>query len=287
MVHGENRAKLKAKLFGSALQDMTVSLSPYFKVKDVDKFKEIWESSYTANPVRGEKAAVRFGEGCVHYSFTFHTDPGTKAITAHCREAYRNSDYLIEHLDNVKGELTQTMESGAAEIERIEVHGPAPDVEKMKEALSDFGFDCEFYVAEWGFRCGTERTENDTACHLYPYFDLKDTTKFKQIWRDAYGATVNAVEEEKMVAYAFVFKDDGSMALCREAYEDASGVLNHLGNVDAALKAVLEPDVANLHRLELHGPASEIEKLKPALEPLGCKFFVSEWGYRNRATVID
>ena len=70
------------------------------------------------------------------------------------------------------------------------------------------------------------------------------------------------------------------MAACRESYGDAEGVLCHLGNVDVPLKAVLAGP-ADLDHLEVHGPASEIEKLKPALGPLGAQFFVTGWGFRN------
>ena len=54
----------------------------------------------------------------------------------------------------------------------------------------------------------------------------------------------------------------------------------HLGNVDAPLKGVLAGP-ADLLRLEVHGPQSECDKLKEALSPLGCVFYVTEWGFRN------
>merc|ERR1711998_685130 len=60
----------------------------------------------------------------------------------------------------------------------------------------------------------------------------------------------------------------------------ADGILLHLKNVDAPLNAVLNGP-AELLRLEVHAPPSEIEKLKPALGPLNCQFFNIEWGFRN------
>ena len=60
----------------------------------------------------------------------------------------------------------------------------------------------------------------------------------------------------------------------------AEGVLTHLGNVDAPLKGVLAGP-ADLLRLEIHGPQSECDKLKEALSPLGCVFYVTDWGFRN------
>lgn len=66
---------------------------------------------------------------------------------------------------------------------------------------------------------------------------------------------------------------------------DADGILLHLKNVDAPLKTVLSAS-ADLLRLEVHAPAAEIEKLKPALGPLGCQFFATEWGFRNAVRTI-
>jgi hypothetical protein len=79
--------------------------------------------------------------------------------------------------------------------------------------------------------------------------------------------------------YAFCFEGT-STALCREAYADAESLLLHVKNVDAPLKAVLDPAVASLHHIECHGPASELAKLREALSPLGCPFFALEWGFR-------
>merc|ERR1712217_725162 len=64
-------------------------------------------------------------------------------------------------------------------------------------------------------------------------------------------------------------------------YAAAEGILLHLKNVDVSLKAVLEVP-AELLRLEVHGPADELDKLKPALSPLGCQFFATEWGFRSK-----
>ena len=33
--------------------------------------------------------------------------------------------------------------------------------------------------------------------------------------------------------------------------------------------------------LEVHGPQSEVDQLKEALSPLGCIFYVTEWGFRS------
>lgn len=77
---------------------------------------------------------------------------------------------------------------------RAQVHGPAAEIEKLKGPLAPLG--CQFYVAEWGFRPSKPQAE-DSVCHLYPYFTLKDPIAFKRIWKEAYAATQANAEAEK------------------------------------------------------------------------------------------
>jgi quinol monooxygenase YgiN len=84
--------------------------------------------------------------------------------------------------------------------------------------------------------------------------------------------------EPACVHYAFSF--DGDTAHCREGYDDADGLLAHLGNVDAMLKETLK--IADLVRLEVHGPAAELDKLRQPLAGLKPQWFVLEPGGLRR-----
>ena len=213
------------------LDDTTVTLAPYFKVKDLGKFKEIWKAAY--DPFAHK-------DDCVHYSFGF-TEDGTRA---HCREAYTSAKTALQHLADVDAALKAVLD-GPAELERLEVHGPKAEIDQLIEPLTPFG--CKFFVCEWGFRPVKPAMEFDSVVHLYPYFTLKDAPAFKKIWGDAYPATKAAATEEKSHQYAFSFEGD-AVASCRESYGDADGVLTHLGNVDTPLNAVLDGP-ADLARL--------------------------------------
>jgi hypothetical protein len=61
---------------------------------------------------------------------------------------------------------------------------------------------------------------------------------------------------------------------CREGYTDAEGVLAHLDNVGGLLAEALQ--IADLVRVELHGPAPELGKLRKPLAHLNPLWFVSE-----------
>eukprot|EP01051_Picozoa_sp_SAG22_P008914 SAG22_NODE_708_length_7748_cov_3.772650_4_plen_276_part_00 len=245
------------------LEDSVVTLAPYFRVKDAAAFKKIWQEDFEH---------FKHKSDCVHYSFGF-TDDGR----AHCREAYTSAETALQHLADVDGPLKAVL-AGPAELERLEVHGPKAEIDKLREPLAPFG--CKFFVSEWGFRpSAPAMVGNDTVCHLYPYFKLNDAGAFKELWREAYAATKVAALAETSYQYSFSFEDD-AVASCREAYGDADGILLHLKNVDGPLKAALAGP-AELERLEVHGPAAECAKLEAALGPLGCVFYKTEWGFRN------
>ncbi len=70
------------------------------------------------------------------------------------------------------------------------------------------------------------------------------------------------------------FSVNGDEIFCREAYESAEGVLAHLDNIGALLAEMLT--MANLVRVELHGPAEELNKLKAPLAHLNPAWFTLE-----------
>jgi len=80
--------------------------------------------------------------------------------------------------------------------------------------------------------------------------------------------------EPKCLYYEFTSHDD--VVFCREGYTDAEGTLAHLANVGELLGEMLQ--LSDLLRLEIHGPAAEIEKLKGPLAEHKPEWFVYESG---------
>ena len=70
----------------------------------------------------------------------------------------------------------------------------------------------------------------------------------------------------------YEFSMNGDELFCREAYENADGLLAHLDNVGALLAEAMK--IGDLTRVEVHGPAAELEKLKKPLAHLEPAFFV-------------
>ena len=119
-------------------------------------------------------------------------------------------------------------------------------------------------------------TLSDTGCSIVPYFQIHQGKEaaFRELCQRFINRTQ---EEEKCLYYGFSFS--GDKAHCREAYTDAEGVLFHLDNVAALLEESLQ--IADLIQLEIHGPETELEKLREPLAKLNPEFFVLEGGFRN------
>ena len=78
--------------------------------------------------------------------------------------------------------------------------------------------------------------------------------------------------EKENLFYGFTVS--GDEILCREGYENAEGLLAHLDNVAIPLSEMLK--VADLIRVEVHGPAAELEKLKAPMAHLNPAWFTLE-----------
>jgi quinol monooxygenase YgiN len=104
---------------------------------------------------------------------------------------------------------------------------------------------------------------------LHPYFRVHPGKL--EAFNSALPAFVEKTKTE-MKCLFYEFTINGDEVFCREGYVDADGLLAHLANVDALLKEAMK--IADLSRLEVHGPATELEKLKGPLAQLKPEWFV-------------
>lgn len=116
----------------------------------------------------------------------------------------------------------------------------------------------------------------DRAVSVHPYWRVPDG-KMDQ-FKDLCQRFVSAVSKEsKCIYYGFSF--NGDEVFCREAYDGADGVLEHLANVAPLLKEALE--IAQITRIEVHGPDEELSKLKQPLLHLRPIYFTLLYGTRR------
>jgi quinol monooxygenase YgiN len=83
--------------------------------------------------------------------------------------------------------------------------------------------------------------------------------------------------EPKCLYYEFTV--NGDVVFCREGYIGAEGALAHLANVGEILAEMMK--ISDVIRLEIHGPAEELEKLKGPLAEYKPDWFVYEAGLRK------
>jgi hypothetical protein len=103
---------------------------------------------------------------------------------------------------------------------------------------------------------------------LHPYFKVHPgkLDAFKAALADFSARTAS---EAQNLFYEFTI--NGDEVFCREGYVNAEALLAHLDNVGAPLGEAMK--IADLIRLELHGPAAELEKLKARLADLKPSYF--------------
>ena len=77
----------------------------------------------------------------------------------------------------------------------------------------------------------------------------------------------------------YEFTVNGDEVFCREAYIGAAAVLAHLDNIGPELAELLK--IATLTRLELHGPAAELDQLRGPMAQMNPAWFTVEIGLRR------
>jgi hypothetical protein len=108
---------------------------------------------------------------------------------------------------------------------------------------------------------------------IHPYFKVRPGQM------DAFKAALpvfieKARSEPNNLFYEFTI--NGDEVFCREAYAGAAGALLHLANISAPLLELLK--IATLTRLEVHGPAAELDQLRAPMAPMNPAWFVLETG---------
>jgi quinol monooxygenase YgiN len=108
---------------------------------------------------------------------------------------------------------------------------------------------------------------------IHPYFKVHPGKL--EAARALYPKFIAQTSKEPKCLY-YEFTNNGDIIFCREAYVGAEGVLAHLASVGEVLAEMLT--VSDVLRLEIHGSAAELEKLKAPLADYKPEWFVYEAG---------
>merc|ERR1711988_1746389 len=203
------------------------------------------------------ESLMKRAPGVKYYGFTMH---GTLAVS---KEGHVNLASYLLHLRNLQDHWFEAM--SAATIVNMEAHGPKEQVDQLEESLKDLlsshwaYADGAFIVpAKYVEQADHGRLVSDETLAVLVYWNIRDYARFLAGVKDFQHLTKR---EEKVKYYGFCLS--GARAICREGYDCAEGFLEHLQNVDVPLRAAME--VADVARVEVHGPVSEVEKLRQPL----------------------
>jgi quinol monooxygenase YgiN len=111
-------------------------------------------------------------------------------------------------------------------------------------------------------------TTLDRAVSVHPYYRVSEgkLNEFRRLC-EQFLSVVRS--EPKCLYYGFSF--NGHEVFCREAYDGAEGLLEHVANVAPLLTDTLK--IAQLTRLEVHGPEEELAKLRTPLSDFNPTYF--------------
>ena len=146
----------------------------------------------------------------------------------------------------------------------------------MKPGTESLG--TKYFATDGGFTnltaaSGGEEIAYD-LCTIHPTFTVHDWSKAKPIMEEFIARTKS---EPGCLYYGWV--RDGNQLKCREGYQNGAAVNAHLENVGSCIQAILAEGVASLDSLNIHGPAAELEIVKPGTEALGTKYFATDGGF--------
>ena len=116
----------------------------------------------------------------------------------------------------------------------------------------------------------------DRLVSIHPYFKVHPGKM--DVVKGLLREFVACVAPDKNTIY-YEFTISGDLVFCREAYVNAEALLAHVTSVGPALEKMLAN--ADIARVEVHGPAAELEKLRGPLAQLNPTWFALECGVEH------
>jgi len=180
------------------------------------------------------------------------------------------------HLENVGPQIGKILADGVASLDQIHIHGPADQIELVKPGTKDLG--TVYYHVHSGFTNFEASTGGDAAPQtlmtIQPTFSILDRAKAEPIMAEFVEATKR---ESGCVYYGWTIA--GDKLFCREAYVDGAAVNAHLANVGEFIGKILAEGVCKLDHIHIHGPADQLEIVKPGTKDLGTVYYGIHSGF--------
>ena len=149
----------------------------------------------------------------------------------------------------------------------IEVTGPASELEKVRPKLEPMG--AVFYAA----KRGGFRRDAHASIGLQPCFEI-NPGKEAELKAHIEILTSKARKQEGVLDYVCCF--DGNKFMMREAYATPDDLFAYAGFMGDLLPKL--HTLATIQKLAATGTEEDLNKLKPAIDPLGAVYYFKEAG---------
>jgi len=184
------------------------------------------------------------------------------------RSTFEDADSMLGHHDatTAGSVMDELLEEGVAEQGRFAVTGPLQELHKIKDRMGRL--DGEYFESQDGFQTGfisqtgTDQTGIATAegtlCSSCPSFKVQDWTAAAPLVRQF----IDRTGLETGCTY-FGWSSRGEDLQWHGNYKDGTALRDHFNNVSDLILA-LDEGPARMMKLELHGPAVELDKARDA-----------------------
>jgi len=231
--------------------DTSVVMCPYFTIepKNLALWKSYCETFYEA---------AKKEDGMLFYGFS----EAAGGSEVHVREGFKSAASLISHLKAVDVPLQAALK--LSQVKRVEVHCPAQEIQRLRAELSSLGgTPLQFFVKEPqavmrpADHSGAHGSDTMVSIGHYYKVPAEHLPATKQ-----HGAQMaeHAVSSDGVDHHAISMSDSGRMHV-QHGYSDGEAAIAHLQSSHEHHAARLQKH-ATLENLEIHGPASEVEKIK-------------------------
>jgi len=247
------------------MSDTHLALAVIFDVPAGEDYKSYFPKFY-AKVKAGTKETLYYG---------FATC-GNKVL---CREGYKSAQGLLAHSAEIKDELEAMIKKIGKERVKILMSGPASELDKVKPHM-DSRLTIKYVELDSGALqiAAFPKGAQDTHITILPEFVMPagKLDEFKAGFPKFYAATKSGAGAAGCLYYGFGFAGDSMY--CREGYKSAEDCAKHGADVKEMLEEPIKAVGAGNFKLNVVGPAAELEKLKPKLAPRGAVFWELDSG---------
>merc|ERR1711862_558526 len=238
-------------------KDSHISLAVVFDVPEGQD-----ASPYKAKFYAKSKAGTK---ECLYYGF------GTLGNKVMCREGYKSAAGFLAHVNEIKDELEGLIKQVGKERVKILCSGTKGDLEYIKSHM-DGRLTIKYLELDSGALmlnplpsgcADTHITILQIITSILPEFVVPDgrMDEFKAGFEKFYNATKNGSGASGMYYYGFSIVGDS--VYCREGYKNAEAALKHGLDIKELAQEPLKVVGAGGVKINVVGPAAELEKLKP------------------------